>query len=90
MKNNKRVIIVLGVYLSGTSVLTKSLETMGVRLSDPSQITFNSFNEKGDWEDHSFSSLNAELIKALYSLEGRYRDMMPLVEKEVIPYPQNN
>ncbi len=83
MKNKKRIIVVLGVYRSGTSALTKSLETIGVRLSDPSQITFNSFNEKGDWEDILFSSFNRELIKALYSLEGRYRDMMPLTEKEV-------
>ena len=47
MKNQKRIIVVLGVYRSGTSALMKSLEVMGLRLLDPSEVRFNIFNEKG-------------------------------------------
>ena len=54
MKNQQRIIVVLGVYRSRTSALMKSLEVMGLRLLDPSEVRFNIFNEKGYWEDLDF------------------------------------
>ncbi|MBX9577680.1 MAG: sulfotransferase [Chthoniobacterales bacterium] len=83
MKNQKRIIVVLGVYRSGTSALMKSLEVMGVRLPDPSEVRFNIFNEKGYWEDLDFFSFNLKLTQAAAVLEGRRREIMPLTEKEV-------
>lgn len=83
MKNNQRMILVLGAYRSGTSVLTKSLETLNVRLSEHSEITFHDFNEKGDWEDLKFSSFNAKLLKALGVFEERSREIISLTEQEI-------
>jgi len=79
----KRVILVLGMYRSGTSAVTKGLETMGVRLSDPSEICFHNFNVKGDWEDAKFCQFNWKLIKTLDALQNRRRNILPLTEKEV-------
>ena len=83
MKNNKQIIIVLGVYRSGTSALTKGLEVMGVELPDPAKVSFNTFNEKGYWEDQDFFFFNLELIQALGALENRRRNILPLTAKEV-------
>ena len=83
MKNSRRIIVVLGTYRSGTSVLTKSLETLGVRLSEHSEITFHDFNKKGDWEDLRFSSFNGEALKALQLSEQRSRVLLPLNDQEV-------
>lgn len=46
MKDHQRIIVVLGVRRSGTSALTKGLETMGVSIIDQAHSPFNSFNEK--------------------------------------------
>lgn len=79
MKNNKRVIVVLGIHRSGTSALTKGLETMGVSLGN-ALIPPNLFNEKGYWEDLDFHSLNLEMLG---SFEDRIRRILPLTEEEV-------
>lgn len=84
MENKKRVIVVLGVYRSGTSTITKGLQVLGVRLPDPKTVTFNKFNEKGYWEDQDFILFNLELLKALSSLEQRHRDILTLTSREVV------
>lgn len=83
MKNHPRIIVVLGVRRSGTSALTKGLETMGVSIVDPARTPFNSFNEKGYWEDLEIHDFNMKLIGALEPLEHRWRSIIPLSEKEV-------
>ncbi|MBX9578413.1 MAG: hypothetical protein K2W97_08075 [Chthoniobacterales bacterium] len=83
MKNHQRIIIVLGVRRSGTSAVTKGLEAMGVSIVDQAHSPFNSFNEKGYWEDLEIHDFNMRLIGALEPLENRWRSILPLSEKEV-------
>lgn len=77
------MIVVLGIYRSGTSAITKSLGTMGVRLPDPSKVCYNTFNEKGSWEDPDFCVLDGNLIKTLSLREERIREIISLNEEEV-------
>ncbi len=60
----KRIVLVLGPHRSGTSVLTKALEVLGVSLGDrlmpPSR-----FNPKGYHEDLDVSAFNQELLEAV-------------------------
>ena len=83
MQNSKRLIIVLGVRRSGTSAITKGLETMGVSIIESAKTPFNSFNEKGYWEDLEIHDFNMQLIGALEPVENRWRSIVPLTEKEV-------
>lgn len=75
----KKVILVIGVERSGTSAITKGLESLGVFLGS-TLIPGNNFNEKGFWEDTDFHSLNFEILN---SFSGRYRRLVPLNKKEV-------
>lgn len=60
----RRIIVVLGMHRSGTSALTKGLETLGVELgSDLMPAT--RFNPKGYWEDMDFYRLNDEILKTI-------------------------
>jgi hypothetical protein len=77
MKKN-RVIVVIGVHRSGTSALTKGLETMGASLGHD-LIAPNIFNEKGYWEDSDFHKLNLEMLD---SFEDRLRRILVLTEEE--------
>jgi len=64
-KNNK-LIVVLGMHRSGTSVITKSLELMGVGLGDdlyPPDFD----NPKGFWEDQECIIINETLLRYLGS-----------------------
>ena len=83
MKNKKRIIVVLGVYRSGTSALMKSLEVMGIPMMDFSKTYFNEYNEKGYWEDNDFFSLNMNLRTTLVAFRNHSQAFMPLTEKEV-------
>lgn len=56
---------------------------MGVSIVDAACSPFNSFNEKGYWEDLEIHDFNMKLIGALEPLENRWRSIVPLSEKEV-------
>ncbi|MFZ4115570.1 MAG: sulfotransferase family protein [Chthoniobacterales bacterium] len=79
MKRN-RVIIVIGVHRSGTSAITKGLETMGASLGH-ALIAPNIFNEKGYWEDSDFHKLNLEMLDFF---DDRLRRILPLTEEETM------
>lgn len=82
MNTQQQIIIVLGVRRSGTSAITKGLETMGVSLVRPTETPFNQFNQKGYWEDLEVHHFNMQLMRALEPLENRRRSILPLSEKE--------
>jgi hypothetical protein len=79
MQPKKNLILVLGMKRSGTSVLTKGLETMGVSLGD-NLMPPNEFNETGYWEDWDFHELNFQMLKAC--AKNRARRIVPLSETE--------
>jgi hypothetical protein len=62
----KRVIVVLGMHRSGTSVITRSLQVLGVTLGDRLMLP-HAINPKGFWEDVDVNELNIQMLKALGS-----------------------
>ncbi len=80
MKRNKHLILVIGPAHSGTSVLTKGLETMGVSLG-PSLTLSSPFEQKLHWEDPDVHTLNFEMILSFG--KERRREILPLSCNEV-------
>lgn len=65
MKNNKHLIVVLGMHRSGTSAITRSLQTLGVELGESLIPGIRDNNEKGFFEDSEVNQLNNELLHRL-------------------------
>lgn len=66
IKNN-RLIVVLGMHRSGTSVITRSLQIMGVGLGDRLMPPVEGNNAKGFWEDVDLNALNIEMLNTVDS-----------------------
>jgi GT2 family glycosyltransferase len=66
MKNNK-LIVVLGMHRSGTSVITRGLQVMGVGLGDRMMLPIEGDNPKGFWEDIDLNALNIEMLNTINS-----------------------
>ena len=66
----QRLIVVLGMHRSGTSVITKSLELLGVGLGTNLHPA-GSDNPKGFWEDKECISINENLLHHLGSAYDR-------------------
>ena len=75
-KRKNKVIVVLGMHRSGTSVITRSLELLGVGLGDnlhPAGFD----NPKGFWEDIDILNINEKLLahyKSSYDRLGLAQD----------------
>ena len=59
-----KLIVVLGMHRSGTSVIARSLQVLGVGLGDNLQPTAAD-NPKGYWEDLDIIQLNIEMLNFL-------------------------
>ena len=57
----KTLIMILGMHRSGTSAITKGLETLSVSLSE-NLLLENESNNKGHWEDLDVLSINEKLL----------------------------
>lgn len=66
MKENKRIVVVLGMHRSGTSLITSSLQIMGVELGDE-LIMRKPDNPKGFFEDNDVVNLNIEMLRQINS-----------------------
>jgi lipopolysaccharide biosynthesis protein/predicted nucleic acid-binding Zn-ribbon protein len=64
-KDNKRIIVVLGMHRSGTSAITRGLQTLGVELGDKLMPPSKDNNEKGFFEDLDVNELDIALLKEL-------------------------
>ncbi|RAO76974.1 hypothetical protein CA260_03440 [Dyella jiangningensis] len=62
---NKKLIVVLGMHRSGTSAVTRSLQTLGVDLGDALVPAVAGDNDKGFWEDADTLSINQDIMSAL-------------------------
>lgn len=60
----KQLILVLGMHRSGTSAITKGLETLGVALGDRLLPGVAGDNDKGYFEDVDFNDLNIDVLTA--------------------------
>lgn len=58
----QRLIVVLGMHRSGTSVVTRGLQVMGVQLGEQLLEPIPSVNAKGFWEDRDIYLLNVEML----------------------------
>lgn len=64
-ENQKRIILVLGMHRSGTSLLTRGLQVLGVDLGSNLYGGIIGNNDKGFFEDVEVNEFNAEFLNAL-------------------------
>lgn len=62
---NKKIVVVLGMHRSGTSVVARSLRVMGVELGNRLLPAMGGVNEKGFWEDSDLVALNNEILREI-------------------------
>ena len=62
-----KLVVVLGMHRSGTSTITRGLQTMGVALGDRMMPPVPGNNPKGFWEDIDLNALNIELLRCVDS-----------------------
>ncbi|MXS80104.1 hypothetical protein ABF86_04890 [Nitrosomonas sp. GH22] len=67
MANEKDLIVVLGMHRSGTSVIARGLQVLGVSLGDRLMPAIENINARGFWEDIDLNSLNIEMLQAIGS-----------------------
>ncbi len=60
-----RVIAVIGMHRSGTSLATRALHALGVALGDNLAVEPAPDNAKGHWEDRDVIELNKQVLSAL-------------------------
>lgn len=66
-ENSTKIIVVVGMHRSGTSVITRGLQVLGVELGDRLMAPAERNNPKGFWEDMDINALNIEMLNSLNS-----------------------
>lgn len=61
----KRLIVVLGMHRSGTSVITRALQVLGVELGNNLMAPIENNNSKGFFEDNDLVALNEKILNEL-------------------------
>ena len=82
---NKQLFVVLGMHRSGTSVITRALQVLGVDLGGNLLAPLKGDNDKGFWEDVEVNSLNIELLKALGE---DWHTLCPLEAEDLASFPK--
>ncbi len=78
MDANRRIVAVIGMHRSGTSVVTRGLRVLGVDLGERLMPASPGINEKGFWEDLDLHALSEALLGHL----GRtWHDTVPIPEE---------
>lgn len=75
----KRIIVVLGMHRSGTSVITRGLRALGVELGENLLPPVPGDNEKGYFEDADVNALNNELLECFGHVWNTLRHAAPEV-----------
>jgi len=79
-KRDERLIVVLGMHRSGTSVIARALQVIGIQLGNRLMPPFEGNNSKGFWEDVDINALNIEI---LHSLKSDWHFVAPLQPADV-------
>jgi len=79
--SGKRIIVVLGMHRSGTSVITRALQVMGVDLGKHLMPGMPTYNQKGFFEDVDLNRINLQLFRCLSS---EWDVLMPFSEVELL------
>lgn len=64
-ERNKHIVVVLGMHRSGTSLLTRGLQVLGVELGDNLFGGIIGNNDKGFFEDVDVNGFNVQFLQAL-------------------------
>jgi len=78
-KNGKKLIVVLGMHRSGTSVIARGLKTLGVDLGNNLMPPVQD-NPQGFWEDLDINALNREMLAAI---KRDWQSLTPIQTNEV-------
>lgn len=62
-----KLIVVIGMHRTGTSLITRGLQVMGVNLGDNLLPAMSEVNAKGFWEDADINAFNIEMLHAIDS-----------------------
>lgn len=76
---DQRIIVVAGMHRSGTSAITRGLQTLGVQLGERLIPAVPNDNDKGFFEDIEVNALNMELLNALDSDWDAFPTILPSV-----------
>lgn len=79
-EDRRKLIVVLGMHRSGTSVITRGLSVMGVDLGSRLMPPFEGNNAKGFFEDLDIYNLNIEM---LHSLRSDWHFLTPIQSADV-------
>lgn len=74
------LIVVLGMHRSGTSTITRGLQTLGVNLGNNLMPPMLNVNPKGFWEDLDIVRLNEAMPK---EIDLTWHSLKPIEEKDV-------
>ena len=79
-KQNVKLVVVLGMHRSGTSVITRGLQVLGVELGNRLMPPSEGNNSKGFWEDVDINQLNIEM---LHFLKRDWHFLAPILPSEI-------
>jgi hypothetical protein len=85
-EDGTKVIVVLGMHRSGTSVITRGLQVLGVELGDNLMPPYEGNNASGFWEDVDINALNIEM---LHSLNSDWHFLTPIQPADVDTLSRN-
>src|SRR5210317_53351 len=66
-ESRKKLVVVLGMHRSGTSVAARALKVLGVDLGDHLIPPIKNNNDRGFWEDIDINNFNNELLDKMGS-----------------------
>lgn len=66
-KANKKIVVILGMYRSGTSAIARGIQVLSLHLGDNLMGPITGYNDKGFWEDNDIYKFNESLLSKLYS-----------------------
>jgi len=85
-ENDAKVIAVLGMHRSGTSVITRGLQVLSVDLGSRLMPPFEGNNSTGFWEDVDLNDLNIEM---LHFLKNEWHFLTPIQSSDVETLSEN-
>lgn len=80
MMAKKQIFVVLGMHRSGTSVITRGLQALGVDLGPRLLPPEAGINDKGFWEDIDITAFDVDLLK---DLGHDWHTLTPILEQEM-------
>ena len=80
MMVKKQIFVVLGMHRSGTSVITRALQVLGVDLGQHLLPAETGINDKGFWEDIDITAFDVDLLK---DLGHDWHTLSPILAHEI-------